>query len=146
VASAAAVATASGDTGKSIYVIGGLTLDVDPHGNGYVYHAQNLVQVYFPYSDSWSTGAPMPTARYALAAAVSSGQVYVMGGSDARDSPDLAANELYLPFDYVQLPQSGLSPFLGIVAILVVIAVVGVIVRILISRGRTKVAQFVCLI
>lgn len=138
VASAAAVATASGDTGKIIYVIGGLTLDQDPHGNGYVYHAQNLVQVYFPYSDSWSTGASMPTARYALAAAVSLGQVYAMGGSDARDSPDLTANELYLPFDYTQPPQPGSPIFLVIGAVVAALAIVAAVIMVLRSRRRTK--------
>lgn len=137
VASAAAVATASGDTGKTIYVIGGLTLDMDPHGSGYVYHAQNLVQVYFPYSDSWSTAAPMPTARYALAASVSSGQVYAMGGSDARDSPDLDANELYLPIDYSQAPQSG-QPQVYLVGVVVAVLVVAAVVVMLLGRRGGK--------
>jgi N-acetylneuraminic acid mutarotase len=140
VASAAAVATSSGDTSKIIYVIGGLTLDQDPHGNGYVYHAQNLMQVYYPSNNSWTNGTGMPTARYALAACVSSaGAIYAMGGSDARESPDSAANEQYVPISY-QPPQSGLSSFLMIGAILVVVAVVGVVVRILFNRRRTKAA------
>lgn len=139
VASAAAVATASGDTGKTIYVIGGLTLYQDPHGSGYVYHAQNLVQVYSPSNNSWSNSTSMPTARYALAACVSSaGAIYAMGGSDARESPDSAANEQYVPVSNTQPPQSGLSWFLGFVAILAVIAVVGVVVRILLNRRTTK--------
>jgi hypothetical protein len=138
VASAAAVATSSGDTGKIIYVIGGLTLDLDPHGNGYVYHAQNLTQIYFPSSDSWSNGLNMPTARYALAAAVSSGLVYVMGGSDAKDAPDLAANELYAPIDYAQPPQSGVPSALAIGAVVAAVVVTVVIAVVLISRRKTK--------
>jgi N-acetylneuraminic acid mutarotase len=139
VASAAAVATSSGETGKIIYVIGGLTLDQDPHGDGYVYHAQNLVQIYYPYSNSWGNGAPMPTTRYALAACVSSGLVYAMGGSDARDTPDSAANELYVPIDYSQPPQPGATPVLVVGAVVAVVVVVAVVFVVLLSRRRTKV-------
>ena len=138
VASAAAVATSSGDTGKIIYVIGGLTLDPDPHGDGYIYRAQNLVQIYYPYSNSWGNGAPMPTARYALAVCVSSGLVYAMGGSYARDSPDLAANELYVPIDYAQPPQPGVPSALAVGAVVAVVVVVAVVIVLLLGRRRTK--------
>lgn len=138
VASAAAVATSSGNTGKVVYVIGGLTLDIDPHGDGYVYHAQNLMQVYFLSNNSWSNGTGMPTARYALAACVSSGgAVYAMGGSDARESPDSAANEQYVPIGYTQPPQSGL-PQVFLVGVVAAVIVVAAVVVVLLSRRRTK--------
>jgi hypothetical protein len=36
--------------------------------------------VYDPRSETWSTGPPMPTPRYALAAAVIDGKLYAAGG------------------------------------------------------------------
>ena len=138
VASAAAVTASGRGFGQVIYVIGGLTLDVDQHGDGYVYHAQNLMQVYSPSNNSWSNGTGIPTARYALAACVSSaGAIYAMGGSDARESPDSAANEQYVPIGYTQPPQSGL-PQVFLVGAVTTVLVVAAVVVMLISKRKTK--------
>ena len=41
---------------------------------------QNLVEVYDPAADSWSTAAPMPTARAYLGATECGGKIYAIGG------------------------------------------------------------------
>lgn len=128
VASPAAVATVGSNAPKAIYVVGGLTLTPDSNGN-IIYHPQTLTQVYYPGNDSWSLGASMPTARYALAVGAVDDKVYAMGGSDAKTAPDLPSNELYLPLGFGTvahqvLPQSAV---VGIVIVLVVILVVGAV-------------------
>src|SRR5512135_2553497 len=56
-----------------------------------------------PGSGAWSTRAPMPTARFASAAGVINGVLYVVGGTDAVPPPDEGsaashtANEAYDP-------------------------------------------------
>ncbi len=136
VASAAAVATSGANAPKAIYMVGGLTLTADPHGN-YNYYPQKVVQVYFPANDSWASGADMPTARYALAACALSDEVYAMGGSNARETPDLASNELYLPLGYITGAQPAVSqPVL--IAVAVAIIAILVITAVLLSRRRTK--------
>jgi N-acetylneuraminic acid mutarotase len=135
VASAAAVATSGADAPKAIYVVGGLTLTSDSSGN-FTYHPQKLVQVYYPANDSWSSGADMPTARYALAACILSDRVYAMGGSDARESPDLASNELYLPLGYGAMTQPGVPQAILIGAVIAVVVVVVIVVAWLSKRTK----------
>jgi N-acetylneuraminic acid mutarotase len=57
--------------GDTVYVLGGR----DSAGNRY---AEN--HIYFPASDSWTTGASMPTARAHLGAAYVNGKIYAIGG------------------------------------------------------------------
>jgi hypothetical protein len=67
-----AVATSGG----LVYVIGGELL-----GTGtFPGPASALVHIYDPATDSWSAGAPLPTARRNLAAATVNGVIYVIGG------------------------------------------------------------------
>ena len=53
------------------------------------------LEVYDPSSDSWSTLAPMPTARSSPGAAVIGGRLYVAGGFDG--GPSLTTLEAYDP-------------------------------------------------
>jgi hypothetical protein len=79
---------------KRIYVIGGLQ-------NSY---GLNITQVYYPQTDSWTTGASMPTARYNLGLAVINDTIYAMGGVSlppyAFPKEPLTTNEAYIPFGY----------------------------------------------
>ena len=132
IASPAAVATYGSNAPKAIYVVGGLTLTPDSNG-GFIYHAQKLTQVYYPDSDSWSFGTPMPTARYALALGVVNDKVFAMGGSDAKTAPDLPSNELYLPIGYAAVTNQ-LLPTSSIVGLAVVLIVILIIAAVLVWR------------
>jgi len=67
-----AVATSGVSAPKRIYVIGGEV--------GFM-EATNINQVYDPQTDTWSTGASMPTARQGLGVAVVNDVIYAIGGS-----------------------------------------------------------------
>ncbi|GIV28885.1 MAG: hypothetical protein KatS3mg027_2699 [Bacteroidia bacterium] len=67
------LAAASPGNGK-IYAIGGLRFDVD-----YLYLSTN--EEYDPATNTWTTKAPMPTARaYLAAASPGNGKIYAIGG------------------------------------------------------------------
>jgi hypothetical protein len=134
IASPAAIATVGSNAPKAIYVVGGLTLTPDSSG-GFIYHAQKLTQVYYPDSDSWSFGAPMPTARYALSVGVVEDRVFAMGGSDAKTAPDLPSNELYLPIGYATVINQ-LLPMSSIVGLAIVLVVILIIAAVLVWRTR----------
>ena len=91
---ASAAATTGLFAPKRIYVIGGLQSSV----------GLNITQVYDPQTDSWTTGASMPTARYNLGSAVINDTIYAMGGvllpPYAFPKEPLTTNEVYLPFGY----------------------------------------------
>ncbi len=78
----------------------------------------------------------MPSARYALAACILSDRVYAMGGSDARESPDLGTNELYLPLGYGTVAQSGVAQAILIGAVVAAVAVVAIVVVLLGKRTK----------
>jgi len=67
-----------------IYAIGGL-------GGSYL----STNEEYDPSTDSWTTKASMPTARFYLAAAAVNGKIYAIGGNGS--SGDLSTNEEYTP-------------------------------------------------
>ncbi|MEK7476011.1 MAG: kelch repeat-containing protein [Candidatus Coatesbacteria bacterium] len=73
-------------TGK-LFAIGGY----DMTAFAYV----GTVLAYDPVGDTWATKAPMPTARWAAAAAVAGGKIYVVGGDDGFT--ELATLEVYDP-------------------------------------------------
>lgn len=58
-----------------IYVAGGWGY-TGPDTQG----VQSVLEVYDPMADAWTTKAPMPTARNALAAAAVGGKIYAIGG------------------------------------------------------------------
>jgi N-acetylneuraminic acid mutarotase len=89
---AAAAATSGVYAPKRIYVVGGKqNLD-----------AVNFNQIYDPETDTWSTGTSMPTARYGLGVAIIDDVLYAIGGREGWiGAPISAANEQYIPADYV---------------------------------------------
>jgi Kelch motif protein len=53
---------------------------------------ETMVEVYDPASNTWTTNAPMPTARAGLAAGSINGILYAVGGSSSS-AAELATNE-----------------------------------------------------
>lgn len=97
---AAPMPTARGDLaaaarGDKIYVVGGWNPSVCTGSGG----TCNTVKIYDVASDSWSTGASMPTARSSLAAAVQGNTLFAIAGVTrfaafvgTNESYDIAAN------------------------------------------------------
>jgi N-acetylneuraminic acid mutarotase len=79
-----------------LYVIGGAVGSCFPSG-----WASNVSmnEVYDIATDTWSTGAPMPTARSGLGAALIDGKIYVIGGEGWVDELGgvFRSNEAYDP-------------------------------------------------
>ncbi|WGM90308.1 MAG: kelch repeat-containing protein [Candidatus Bathyarchaeum tardum] len=64
--------------------------------------AVNLNQIYDPETDTWSTGASMPTSRYSLEVAVVDNLVYAIGGVTGwLIYPSVGVNEQYTPAGHV---------------------------------------------
>lgn len=63
-----------------VYIFGGFLYDQE----------QNSAFVYDPSSDSWSAGAPLPTARYYCSAAETGGRIYVIGGAKIQSGAPLS--------------------------------------------------------
>jgi N-acetylneuraminic acid mutarotase len=80
----AQMAVATGPDGR-IYVIGGVTQTSPP------YNPVNTVEVYDPSANAWSAVAPMPVARYNLAAATANGLIYAVGGYNNGDLSNVEA-------------------------------------------------------
>jgi len=72
-----------------VYLFGGFLYDSE----------QNKTYIYDTSSDSWSSGAALPTARYFCAAAETGGKIYVIGGARLQGgaSVSLTACEVYDP-------------------------------------------------
>jgi N-acetylneuraminic acid mutarotase len=80
----------SGVVNGVIYAIGGLSF------NGGA-HVLATVEAYDPVTDSWTTMAPMPTARYEFSGSgVVNGVIYALGGSLVDGAP-LATVEAFDP-------------------------------------------------
>lgn len=105
---AGAGATTGAMAPKRIYVIGGC-----PAANTQAQSGISANQVYDPATDTWSSGAEMPTARYGLALAVANDKLYVMGGGSISLTN---SNEQYTPIGYgtpdpaYETPSPSLSP------------------------------------
>jgi N-acetylneuraminic acid mutarotase len=79
--------------GGIIYLVGGM-----PTGGQGTDRAQPTVQAYDPATDTWTTKAPMTTARGFLSTCVMEGKIYAIGGClNAYDSSDLSSMEAYDP-------------------------------------------------
>ena len=61
-----------------IYVLGG-AIGVDPSGNGNAL-ITTANEVYDPFTDTWETKAPMPTARHGLTASIANDKIYTVSG------------------------------------------------------------------
>ena len=94
-----ACATSGEFAPQRIYVVGGSYLPT----NGNLLTYTNLTQIYDPRSDSWTTGADMPTARTLLSVSCVDDAVYAIGGLIGYEA--CAANERYLPIGY-EVPSS----------------------------------------
>src|SRR5437870_5339440 len=85
------LAAATGSDGR-MYAIGGS--DIAANGSTLVYAT---AEAYAPSTNTWSTAAPMPTARYGLAAVEGTdGRIYAIGGMGADFTPT-ATVEAYTP-------------------------------------------------
>ena len=86
--------------------------------NGSIQGYFDDVQIYDPAADSWSAGAPIPTARGGVASAVHNGMLYVFGGEGDPTSPgqvfpeveayDVAANT-WTELDPMPSPRHGFA-------------------------------------
>jgi N-acetylneuraminic acid mutarotase len=68
---------AAGVIDNKLYVVGGC-INADCRIG-----TTNLLQIYDPATNGWTTGAPMPTARHGMGAGVIDGKLYVAGGVPA---------------------------------------------------------------
>ena len=59
---------------KLVYVLGGR------FGAGFRSEVTNIVEIYDPQTNSWSTGTPMPTPRSGMNGIVANGCLHVLGG------------------------------------------------------------------
>jgi N-acetylneuraminic acid mutarotase len=73
-----------------LYVIGGCTTN---DCSGFV----GTVEAYNPVSNSWTTKAPMPTARRSFGIDAVNGMVYAVGGLQGPGSSGISTNEAYDP-------------------------------------------------
>ena len=71
------MAGAIGAINGKIYVVSGATVS----------GLTTVNEIYSPATNTWTTGAPIPTARFAVAGAVVNGILYVMGGADSAQTP-----------------------------------------------------------
>jgi len=78
-----------------LYAVGGLINPTDQF-NGSAPSA-NSVYRYDPQTDQWTRVADMAVPRWSPAAAALDGQLYVMGGRSARETPSLNGTEEYTP-------------------------------------------------
>ena len=89
----ARAAMAAGVIAGKLYVVGGFQACYGPCP---IY---NTLEVYDPATNSWTTKAPMPTARAQMGGAVINGKLYLVGGSTNGTVPgQLATLEVYDPY------------------------------------------------
>src|SRR6185369_13904749 len=86
-----AFASAAAINGK-MYVVGGCVMSDCRIG------VTNVLEIYDPVTNTWSNGAPMPTARFGTAAGVIGGKLYVTAGTLAcPPCSTTSATEIYDP-------------------------------------------------
>jgi N-acetylneuraminic acid mutarotase len=64
--------------GGEVWVLGGLT------DNLFGFSGSDVVEIYEPSSDQWTSGPDLPAPRHHAMAAVAGGEIYVIGGMDAN--------------------------------------------------------------
>ena len=88
---------AAGVIGDKLYVVGGC-IGFPPTGPDCRIGTTNLLEVYDPDSDTWTTLPPMPTARGFVTAAVIVGKLHVVGGNVSCGAcTPLSTHEVYDP-------------------------------------------------
>jgi N-acetylneuraminic acid mutarotase len=76
----------------TLYAIGGLV-----HGPGGCGNAIPTVETYDPFSNTWTTQMPMPTARWGVAIESVNGKIYAIGGMTTDCAEILNTVEVYDP-------------------------------------------------
>jgi N-acetylneuraminic acid mutarotase len=91
-----------------IYVVGGRYFEEieDPNLSGWLLVNNDAFEIYDPTTDSWSRGAPLPTARGALAAATVDKRIYAFGG---EYFPDGTATSPGTVFDVTEMYDPALG-------------------------------------
>jgi N-acetylneuraminic acid mutarotase len=85
-------AASAGVINGKLYIVGGCLMSDCRIG------VTDVLEIYDPATDGWSTGTPMPTPRLAAAAGVIAGKLYVTGGLlDCPPCLGTAATEIYDP-------------------------------------------------
>lgn len=77
-----------------LYVAGGMYEGPDWSYSQSLY---NIVEVYYPKSDSWRTMTPMPTVRKLAASGVIGDRLYVVGGWNWEVGGSISILEIYKP-------------------------------------------------
>ncbi len=87
-----------------IYAIGG-----NATSDAFNAEPLSIVEEYDPETDTWTTGkAPMPTARFGLAASAVNGIIYALGGSETSSWQDYSSTvEVYYPTTAVESTSWG---------------------------------------
>jgi N-acetylneuraminic acid mutarotase len=124
VAEGAAVATAGVNAPFRIYVVGGDTTYVR---NGVTFgNVTDLNQVYDPESNTWSTGAPLPTELQFFGLAAVNDTLYAIGGFPKLIG-FLNTNYQYTPIGYGNTGQEP-SPFQSSIILALVVTATAIIV------------------
>ena len=61
------------------------------------FHSVNVTQIYHPKTNTWTTGATLPTPRSGLAAVTVDTMIYAIGGGVELFNPQTNINEQYNP-------------------------------------------------
>lgn len=90
-----------------LYAIGG-RVDTPAHNAAYT-------DIYDPRDNSWTQGAPMPTARSGMAVATDGGKIFALGGEQSGMTDAFNNNEAYDPATnrwsvYAPLPEDATAP------------------------------------
>ena len=142
--STAACATTGIMAPKRIYIFGGQTQSAEGTKTTWIYNPENK---------SWAFGSTMPTARLGPTVAKVNDQFYIFGGSAyAVFTGPLTVNEQYTPYGYGFLEtvfpsetsltvgsSSQADLILQLIAILIVLAVIGIALRLLLNRKKDKI-------
>jgi energy-converting hydrogenase Eha subunit A len=102
VAYGAVAATTGVFAPKKIYCIGGTVYSKEIDPETHLLKTVSLIQIFDPKTETWSTGAAMPTSRILLGVAVVDDLLYAIGGeSPGAPLRIYDVNERYTPFGYV---------------------------------------------
>ena len=141
IAEGAAVATIGVNAPVRIYVMGGETIYVR---NGHTFgNVTDLNQVYDPESNTWSTGAPLPTELRFFGLVAVNDTLYAVGGWP-RLIEFLDTNYQYTPIGYEKVGQQP-TPFFaspaGITVIAVTIIAIAAVTAYIFYKRKKKTKQ-----